>query len=113
MGRSDTAKRKMYISANAGSNSAKCSVRGGITNYKSEELLSTLLCSDLKFMRNFNKIRLLFHSFEGDIQKCIQTENMTTSYASFEGDIQKCIQTENMTASYASFEGDIQKCTET
>ena len=65
------------INANAASNSAKCSVRIGNTDYKSRELLSELLCSDLKFMRNFNKIRLLFHSSENDKQKCIQTENMT------------------------------------
>jgi hypothetical protein len=48
----------MYISANAASNSAICSIRVGTTDYKSTELLSELLCSDLKFMRNFSKIHL-------------------------------------------------------
>jgi hypothetical protein len=48
-----------------------------ITDYKSIELLSELLCSDLKFMRNFNKIHLHFKSFESDTQKCTQTENVT------------------------------------
>ena len=72
----------VYISANAASNAAKCSVRVGITDYKRRELLSELLCSDVKFMRNFNKILLLFQSFESDTQRCIQTENMSGSYAS-------------------------------
>lgn len=62
----------VYISANAASISAKCSVRVDITDYKTRELLGELLCIDLTFMWNFSKIRLLFQSFESDTQKCIK-----------------------------------------